>query len=85
VKQGRFSLDGQEFIAFDSALKHDFTFTPAISIFVECESEEEIDVLYGRFMDKGEAKMPIGDYAFGKKFAWVADRYGVSWQLNLPK
>jgi predicted 3-demethylubiquinone-9 3-methyltransferase (glyoxalase superfamily) len=85
VKQGRFSLDGQEFIAFDSALKHDFTFTPATSIFVECGSEEEIEMLYRHFMDKGEAKMSLGDYGFSKKFAWVADRYGVSWQLNLPK
>lgn len=85
VKQGRFSLNGQEFMALDSAAKHDFTFTPAMSIFVECETEDEIDMLYRRFMESGEVKMPIGNYGFSKKFGWVADRYGVSWQLNLSK
>jgi predicted 3-demethylubiquinone-9 3-methyltransferase (glyoxalase superfamily) len=83
VKNARFSLNGQEFIAFDSALKHEFTFTPAISIFIECESEAEIDSLYQRFMEGGRALMPLDNYGFSRKFAWIADRYGVTWQLNL--
>ncbi len=32
----------------------------------------------------GQVMMPLADYGFSKKFAWVADRFGVSWQLNLP-
>jgi predicted 3-demethylubiquinone-9 3-methyltransferase (glyoxalase superfamily) len=78
IKLARFSLNGQEFMATESSNKgHEFTFTPAISIFTECESEEEIDMLYKRFMAGGEAKMPIGNYGFSKKFGWVADKYGV--------
>ncbi len=84
VSHAAFILDGQEFVAMDSALQHDFTFTPAMSIFVQCESEQEIDTLYERFMEGGSAQMPLNNYGFSKKFAWVADRYGVSWQLNLP-
>lgn len=83
VKRAIFSLGGQEFMAIDSAAKHEFTFTPSISIFVQCESEREIDTLYKCFMDEGDAKMPLNNYGFSKKFAWVADKYGVSWQLNL--
>jgi predicted 3-demethylubiquinone-9 3-methyltransferase (glyoxalase superfamily) len=63
----------------------EFTFTSAMSIFVQCDSEEEIDTLYTRFTEGGSAQMPLDNYGFSKKFAWVADRYRVSWQLNLAK
>jgi predicted 3-demethylubiquinone-9 3-methyltransferase (glyoxalase superfamily) len=36
-------------------------------------------------MEGGSAKMPLDNYGFSRKFAWVADSYGVSWQLNLAK
>jgi len=83
VKRAVFSLNGQEFMALESALGHAFTFTPAMSIFVHCESEGEIEALYKAFMDGGQAMMPLNNYGFSRKFAWIADRYGVSWQLNL--
>ena len=60
-----------------------FTFTPAISLFVECEDEAELDTAFARLSDGGAALMPPGDYGFSRKFAWLADRFGVSWQLNL--
>ncbi|WP_214627162.1 VOC family protein [Paenibacillus agaridevorans] len=78
-----FALKGQTYMCIDSHVKHDFTFTPAISLYVHCESEEEIDTLYGKLSDGGGPLMPLGDYGFSKKFAWVADRFGVTWQLNL--
>ena len=84
VKMARFSLAGREFMGIDSSVHHDFTFTPAVSLYVECESEDEIDDLYGQLGDGGAALMPLGDYGFGSKFGWVNDRFGVSWQLCLP-
>jgi predicted 3-demethylubiquinone-9 3-methyltransferase (glyoxalase superfamily) len=69
-------------MAMDSAHAHKFTFTPAISIFVECETEAELDTLYKVLSEGGEALMPLNNYGFSKKFGWVNDRYGVSWQLN---
>jgi predicted 3-demethylubiquinone-9 3-methyltransferase (glyoxalase superfamily) len=51
---------------------------------VTCENEEELNNLYSKFMDGGKALMPLDNYGFSKKFAWVADKYGFSWQLNLP-
>ena len=83
VKQARFSLAGQAFIAMDSGQQHDFTFTPAISIFVDCDRETELDEVCTGLSDGGMVLMPLQEYPFSGKFAWVQDRYGVSWQLNL--
>ena len=85
VKIATFIIDGQRYMAADSSFEHAFTFTPSISIFVNCKDEEEIDFLYQTISRDGETMMPLDDYGFGPKFGWVADRYGVSWQLNLPK
>ena len=83
LKFASFTLDGQEYMAIDSAAEHQFTFTPSISIYVRCESEEEINEMYAKLSDGGFAMMPLGDYGFARKYAWVADRYGVTWQLKL--
>jgi len=83
VKQAIFTLDGQEYRAMDGGAGHQFSFTPAVSIFVTCESEEEIDTHYQKLLEGGSALMPIGEYGFSKKFGWLNDKYGMSWQLNL--
>jgi predicted 3-demethylubiquinone-9 3-methyltransferase (glyoxalase superfamily) len=84
VYQATFTLAGRSFRAFDSPAPHDFTFTPAISLFVTCETQEELERLYTSLMEGGEAAMPLGDYGFSRRYGWVVDRFGVSWQLNLP-
>lgn len=84
IQLAHLRVGGQEFLCNDSFVSHDFTFTPSLSLFVECESEEEIDRLYPVLSEQGGAMMPLGQYGFSAKFAWVADRFGVSWQLNLP-
>ncbi len=84
VMQATFSLKGQEFMCIDSFVKHEFTFTPSFSMFYTCDSEKEIDRLYENLMNGGQALMPLGDYSFSKKFGWIVDKFGVSWQLNLP-
>jgi predicted 3-demethylubiquinone-9 3-methyltransferase (glyoxalase superfamily) len=83
VMKGVFSIGGQSIMCTDSAVKHNFTFTPAISFFVTCESEEEIRKLTEALSEHGIEFMPLGDYGFSRLFAWVNDRYGISWQLNL--
>lgn len=84
VKTGVFSIAGQTIRVFDSPVKHAFTFTPANSLFVECESEAELGNLFAALAEGGKILMPLDNYGFSKQFAWVDDRYGVSWQLNLP-
>jgi predicted 3-demethylubiquinone-9 3-methyltransferase (glyoxalase superfamily) len=68
----------------DSFVAHDFTFTPAFSFFVDCESESEIAHLCSALSEGGKQFMPLSSYRFSRQFAWVSDRFGVSWQLNLP-
>lgn len=85
VLHASFSLDGQEFMCIDSNVEHGFTFTPAISIYVRCDTEAEIDRVFKVLSQDGQVLMPLGPYPFSDKFAWVSDRYGVSWQLTLAK
>lgn len=81
VKPASFTLNGQNFMCFDSPVKHDFTFTPATSIFVTCDSEAEVDRLFAALSEGGQTFMPLDAYPFSKRFGWTADRFGVSWQI----
>jgi len=71
-------------MAMDSVVPHPFNFTPSISFLIQCESEDEITSLFGALVDSGRTLMPLGDYGFSHRFGWLDDRFGVSWQLNLP-
>ncbi|MFJ7649476.1 VOC family protein [Lysinibacillus sp. NPDC097279] len=75
-------LKGMKIKLNDSPIKHNFSFTPAISIFLECETQEEIKSLTEQILDGGQALMPLDNYGFSKQFSWIQDRFGVSWQLT---
>lgn len=79
------SLAGHDVVAMDSSVEQPFEFTPAISFFVEVPSEAEIDRLFGALSEGGEVLMPLERYPFAAKYAWVQDRFGVSWQLSLAQ
>jgi predicted 3-demethylubiquinone-9 3-methyltransferase (glyoxalase superfamily) len=83
VTKASFSIAGQTILCIDSAMKHDFTFTPSVSLFVTCESEEQIRKLAAALAEGGAELMPLNNYGFSRQFAWVNDRFGVSWQLIL--
>lgn len=78
-----YTLKGQMFMAMDNANRDEHPFTPAMSLFVSCDSEEEIERVFQKLSEDGTVLMPLTSYPFSKKFAWVEDKYGVSWQLNL--
>ena len=69
VMSATFRLDGQEFIALNGG-PH-FTFSPAISFFVDCKTQKEVDDLWEK-LSKGGEKQRCG---------WLKDMYGVSWQI----
>jgi predicted 3-demethylubiquinone-9 3-methyltransferase (glyoxalase superfamily) len=64
-----FQLEGQEFIALNGGPQ--FSFTPAISLFVNCETQQEVDELWTRLTEGGEAG----------RCGWLKDKFGLSWQI----
>ena len=83
VAMARLAVAGLEVMAFDSPPVHAFGFTPAFSLFLTVDAEDEVDRLAGALGEGGAVMMPPGAYGFSRRFAWVQDRFGVSWQVNL--
>ena len=72
VMAATFQLDGQEFVALNGGPQ--FTFSPAISFFVSCETQQEIDELWEKLSAGGEKN----------RCGWLRDKYGLSWQIVPP-
>jgi predicted 3-demethylubiquinone-9 3-methyltransferase (glyoxalase superfamily) len=70
VMTGTFELNGQQFMALNGGPQH-FAFSEAISFFVDCETQEEVDYLWDKLTAEGEPG-PCG---------WLKDKYGLSWQI----
>jgi predicted 3-demethylubiquinone-9 3-methyltransferase (glyoxalase superfamily) len=83
IMQATFELDGNLFMCSDSPPVHDWDFTPAVSTYIECENESELQRLFSKLSENGRVTMPLDNYGFSQKFGWVIDQFGVSWQLNL--
>lgn len=83
IARATLHLAGQRVMVLDSDVKHAFDFTPSFSFFVACESEGQQQRLHDALIEGGQTLMPLGDYGFSRRFAWLNDRFGVSWQLNL--
>ena len=71
IVHAEFKLNGQKFMAMDSAIEMQFTFSPAISYFVYCKTQREIDNYWEKLSDGGET-MQCG---------WLKDKFGVTWQI----
>lgn len=70
VMVGTFQLEGQKFIALNGGPQ--FKFTEAISLYVDCETQEEVDELWEKLTADGGAPSRCG---------WLKDRFGLSWQI----
>lgn len=69
VMSASFQLEGQDFMALNGGPQ--YKFTEAISLFVDCKTQEEVDTLWGKLSEGGE-EGPCG---------WLKDRFGLSWQI----
>lgn len=83
VKTASFRIADQTLLCIDSPDVHAFGFTPSVSFFFDCPDEASLDALFGLLADQGQVLMPPGQYPFARKYAWVSDRFGVSWQLSV--
>lgn len=69
VVSATFQLDGQTFFALNGGPQ--FTFSPALSFFVNCETQQEVDELWEKLSGGGEKQ----------RCGWLKDKYGLSWQI----
>lgn len=83
IMQAIFLLNGKLFMCSDSPPIHEWGFTPAVSNFVECVDESQLENLFTKLSENGKVLMPLDNYGFSQKFGFIEDRFGVSWQLNL--
>jgi len=85
VKLARFTLGSQQVMFFNSPAPHGFTFTPSFSFFVEFKDANQVDQCFATLSEGGQVLMPLGTYDFSPRFAWLQDRFGVSWQLTVAQ
>ena len=78
-----FSIRGQELMISDSPIEHEWGITPGVSFFLDVDNEINLLSLAEQLSDEGKVMMPPGNYGFSKQFAWVEDRFGINWQLNV--
>jgi predicted 3-demethylubiquinone-9 3-methyltransferase (glyoxalase superfamily) len=83
VMSARISIGGSEWMLNDSPPVHDFTFTPSSSLYIECDDEAQLRDMAEKL--SATVMMPIDNYGFSRLFTWIADPFGVSWQLNLSE
>ena len=92
IKYGVFTLNGTDYMVSESSYNHNWTFTPAVSLFISNNSDDLIQTLFEKLSSNGgQVMVPLenyegeGDYGFGKKFGWCQDKYGISWQFVLTE
>lgn len=79
----QFEVEGKKLMGLNGGPM--FTINPSISLFVTCQTNEEIEDIYNNLFDGGSAMMPLDKYPWSEKYAWVADKFGMTWQLMLDE
>ncbi len=74
-----FQIMGYEFMAISAGPL--FKINPSISFHVKCRTVGEVDEIWKKLSVDGTALMDLGEYPFSKRYGWIQDKYGVSWQV----
>jgi predicted 3-demethylubiquinone-9 3-methyltransferase (glyoxalase superfamily) len=77
----RFEIDGRLIMGLNGGPM--YKINPSISLFVTCETNEEIETIWNKLIEGGSAMMPLDEYPWSKKYGWVVDKFGMTWQLML--
>lgn len=78
-----FEAEGHKFLCLNGG--PEYTINPSISFFVVCETEDEVDKIWNVLIVDGSELMALDSYPWSKKYGWVQDRFGVTWQLSYGK
>lgn len=82
-----FEIEGQHFVNINAG--PEFKFNPSISFMVNFDpsrdeqAREHLDELWAKLIEDGEVLMPLDEYPYSKRYGWVKDKYGLTWQLIL--
>ena len=74
-----FQVMGYDFMAISAGPL--FKLNPSVSFQAKCRTVEEVDAIWKKLSPGGTAMMELGEYPFSKRYGWIQDRFGVSWQL----
>jgi predicted 3-demethylubiquinone-9 3-methyltransferase (glyoxalase superfamily) len=77
----QFEIEGKKMMGLNGGPY--FKINPSISLFVTCETHEELERVHNKLIEGGISMMPLDKYSWSEKYAWVADQFGMTWQLML--
>jgi len=77
----QFEIEGKKLMGLNGGPM--FKINPSISLFVTCHTNEEIEDVYNKLVEGGSAMMALDKYPWSEKYAWVVDKFGMTWQLML--
>lgn len=75
----QFEIEGKKLMGLNGG-PH-FKINPSISLFVTCKTVEETEEIYNKLLEGGKAMMALDKYPWSEKYGWVADKFGMTWQL----
>jgi predicted 3-demethylubiquinone-9 3-methyltransferase (glyoxalase superfamily) len=77
----KFEIEGKVIMGLNGGPM--FKINPSISFFVTCQSNEEIENIWNKLIEGGSTMMALDKYPWSEKYGWVADKFGMTWQLML--
>lgn len=78
-----FELNGKPIMGLNGGPM--YKITPAISLFVNCESVEETNTVWDKLIEGGKALIPIDKQPWSERYGWVQDKFGMTWQINVTR
>ncbi|MBS1518889.1 MAG: VOC family protein [Bacteroidetes bacterium] len=78
-----FELEGERFISINGG--PEFSFNPSASLFVTCDTDEEVRYYWDKLSDGGSVLMPLAKYEWSENYGWCTDKFGVNWQIYKGK
>lgn len=79
----QFEIEGKKIMGLNGGPM--FKINPSISLFVTCQTDQEIETLASKLLEGGKAMMALDKYPWAEKYGWIEDKFGMTWQLMLSE